>query len=338
MSIVEYRRRLERFGKSKRERTIFRAQYMARRLGPASPAYKEVEIDGAARSLLVVSTQTMTTKTIEAVPGEDFSIGAIVLWNKSHWLITQRDAESDVTVRGTIEQCNRTIKWQNPETGEIHERWCVVDNPYSNSLDTSATLTESQRQFKIKMPYDRESALIDLDKRFMLETIGGMPRTYHTVAIDSMTERYDYDGDIKGFLSINVKQDAYNPKTDNKELGICDYVLPGEETAPDAKAPVALDIVCRGAAEVKAGGPGKVFTARFREAETGRELAGKAARWDVRIAPEMEKYISACVDGNFLTVLAQNVPDVIGARLEISASEVDGSAASSLLAEVVPLV
>ena len=107
-----------------------------------------------------------------------------------------------------------------------------MDNPYSNSLDTSATLTESQRQFKIKMPYDAESSLIDLDKRFMLETIGGMPRTYHTVAIDSMTERYDYDGSIKGFLSINVKQDAYNPKTDNKDLGICDYIFPAREDMP----------------------------------------------------------------------------------------------------------
>lgn len=338
MSIADYRKRLERLGKDKRERTIFHAQHMTQQFGPGSPAFKAVEIDGVRRNLIVVSTQTITTKTIEAMPGEDFSIGSIVLWNKSHWLITQRDAESDITVRGTIEQCNRTIKWQNPETGEIHERWCVVDNPYSNSLDTSATLTESQRQFKIKMPYDTESALIDLDKRFMLETIGGMPRTYRTVAIDSVTERYDYDGDIKGFLSINVKQDDYNPKTDNKELGICNYVSEIEEETPGADSNVEVDISYKGDPEVKAGGPFKEFVARFRDAETGKEILGKTARWDVSVAPEMEMYISAREDGNSLTILAQNVPDVIGAMLEITAGDTDGDASSSLLVEIVPLV
>ena len=49
-------------------------------------------------------------------------------------------------------------------------------------------------------------------------------------------------------------------------------------------------------------------------------------------------YVSAREDGNSLTILAQNVPDVIVVMLEITAGDTDGDASSSLLVEIVPLV
>ena len=216
--MIDYRMRLEAMGKTKRDRIIHNAKRMTQKFAIHTPAYKSVTIDGTDDNLIIISTQTVSTKTIEALPSRDFKIGSIVFWNGSHWLITKRDAESDITVRGEIEQCNRQIRWQNPSTKEIHERWCVVDKPYFSNLESNATSTESKREFKIQLPYDNESALLDVDKRFMLEIIGKTPRTYRLTSVDSMTERYDYNGEASGFLVINVEQDAYNPQTDNSEL------------------------------------------------------------------------------------------------------------------------
>ena len=79
----------------------------------------------------------------------------------------------------------------------------------------------SQREYKVEMPFDDETALIDLDKRFMLEIINGEPKTYVTTSVDQSTERYELHGKTQGFLVLNIRQDQYNSKTDNAEKMIC---------------------------------------------------------------------------------------------------------------------
>ena len=327
--MIDYRMRLEAMGKTKRDRIIHNAKRMTQKFAIRNPAYKSVTIDGTDDNLIIISTQTVSTKTIEALPSRDFKIGSIVFWNGSHWLITKRDAESDITVRGEIEQCNRQIRWQNPSTKEIHERWCVVDKPYFSNLESNATSTESKREFKIQLPYDNESALLDVDKRFMLEIIGKTPRTYRLTSVDSMTERYDYNGEASGFLVINVEQDAYNPQTDNSELMICDYV-----TDNSTSAPAEREIFYTGTKEIKAGGPHKKFVA------TLNEVKDPTVTWSIDMDDNLKQYkelISVNTSGGELLIKTPNNTSLYYGVIRITATFTDGFIAK-LDTSIVPLV
>ena len=96
-------------------------------MGPDSPAYKQVEIEGVPHHMMIISSTVTNQKIIRTLPGDDFEIGKIMLWSKSHWLITERDADDEITVRGKIELCNRNIQWQDDETGETTVNLGVVN-------------------------------------------------------------------------------------------------------------------------------------------------------------------------------------------------------------------
>ncbi len=243
-------------GSSRRDRIIQKSKHDTLKMGPDSPAYKEVEIDGVKHNMEIISSTVTNQKIIRTMPGDDFEIGHIMLWSKSHWLITERDADDEITVRGKIELCNRSIQWQDTETGEIVTRWAVVDKPYFSNLSENKLMTLSSREFQIKIPYDEESALLDVDKRLMLEEINGHPKTYRITCVDGMTERYDRDDQQTGFLVLNLEQDQYNPGTDNGSEMICDYEKPN---TPPETGSVAIKFT--GDAKVRICGRGKVFHA-----------------------------------------------------------------------------
>lgn len=246
---------LNTHGATRRDRVINKSRHDTNMLAPDSPAYKQVEIDGEQRNMVIISSTVTNQKIIRSMPGDDFEIGQIMVWSKSHWLITERDADDEITVRGKIELCNRSIQWQNDENKEIVSRWGVVDKPYFSNLSENNVMTLSSREFRIKIPYDEESSLLDIGKRLMLEEINGRPKTYRITCVDAMTERYDRDNEQTGFLTINVEQDQYDPTTDNQEHMICDYEPPHDIDEG------AVRIVFEGVPCVKIGGRGKVFKA-----------------------------------------------------------------------------
>ena len=66
-----------------------------KKLGPSSPSFKDVLIDGEPRKVNIISATVTNKKYFHTMPGEDFVIGSIMEWSNSHWLITERDAEDE---------------------------------------------------------------------------------------------------------------------------------------------------------------------------------------------------------------------------------------------------
>ena len=256
MNYEMYAGMLGRAGTTRRSRIIAKSAHDTNRMGPDSPAYKQVEIEGVTHKMMIISSTVTNQKIIRTLPGDDFEIGKIMLWSKSHWLITERDADDEITVRGKIELCNRSIQWQDDETGEVITRWAVVDKPYFSNLSENKLMTLSSREFQIKIPYDDESSLLDIGKRLMLEEINGQPKTYRITCVDGMTERYDRDDEQTGFLVLNLEQDQTDMTTDDKGKMLCDYQEP--KNVPDV-GDVAIKY--SGDAKVRICGRGKVLTA-----------------------------------------------------------------------------
>ena len=273
MTRSQYRKMLNLNGPTQRDRIINKSIHDQNRLAPVSPSYKDVTIDDVPRKLNIISSTVMNQKIIHTLPGEDFTIGSIVYWSKSHWLITERDAEDEITVRGRIQICQKQITWQDDNTYEIRSLWATVEKPYYSNLEENKTLSYSTREFRIQMPFDEYSANLNIGKRLMLEIVNGVPKTYRITSIDQMTSRIDYNGEQVGFLSFNVEQDLYNPDTDNAEKMICDYIPIDdiEEDQPEIVYPPVeddtseykLSIDFTGAPTIQTGGFGKLFTAKI---------------------------------------------------------------------------
>lgn len=272
MTRSQYRKMLSLDGSTQRDRIIKKSIHDQNKLAPVSPSFKDVTIDDVPRKLNIVSSTVMNQKIIHSLPGEDFTIGSIVYQSKSHWLITERDAEDEITVRGRIQICQKQITWQDDNTSEIRSLWATVEKPYYSNLEENKQISYSTREFRIQMPFDEYSANLNIGKRLMLEIVNGVPKTYRITSIDQMTSRIDYNGEQVGFLSFNVEQDLYNPETDNAEKMICDYVpIDNAEEPPEIVYPpvedeaskYVLSIDFTGAPTIQTGGFGKLFTAKI---------------------------------------------------------------------------
>lgn len=250
--------------------------------------------------------------TIFPLPGEELNMGDIIFWHSLHWLVTDVDFSDSITRGGIIERCNRTIRWQNPKTREIQERWCIAEKPYTSNIDKGKEVNTSNREFKIQIPFDDETALVDVDKRFLLEKIGDSPKAYKCTCVDTVTNKYQ---DIKGgFLIWNLTQSEYNNEVDNAELMIADYV------EPEAPVHGNVEISYSGKPEIRAGGSAKTFR------------ASQGTTWETIVAPEIAPYLTIVQTGGNLKIKAARQSDIIGASIKLKAT--NGSESSELTVRI----
>lgn len=225
-----YEQLLQHTGATTRDRLIAREQDALRKQFANAPASKTAVVDGKPKPMIVKSTQALNEKTFILMPGDTIKIGDIVVWANLHWLVVELDFDNTITYKGRLTQCNRQIRWQNPRTGQILERWCLITKPYTSNVTNGMQVSLSNREYKVQVPYDEETRLVDLDKRFMLECIDGRPRTYSCTSVDQQTNVYQ---DLNnGFIVWNLSQDEAGHPNDNVELMICDYVGGGEVSPP----------------------------------------------------------------------------------------------------------
>lgn len=336
-----YKRRLSTSNNvtNARAKWIESGQAYFNRYAPESPAFNHVMIDDVEEDVLIISRELPTEKTIRAMPGRDFQVGQILTWKDSHWLITQRDNDDAVTVKGKIEQCNRQLKWQNPDTGMIITRWCTAKKPYYRNMEADSYMVQSTREFKVQLPYDDETAKIDLYKRFMMEIIDGNPKVYKVSSVDQTTERYDRSTGVTGFLILNIIQDLYNPETDNAELGICDYVSvtdPELNYSDSGGRPIPPSkISYNGLPQIRYGGSQKKLTF---EISNITDYTDAPIRWTLHVDRGYEDKYDLVVDDeqpNVVYIKAEDYAMLDGQTVTVYAKDGDSKARAGLVLEVI---
>ena len=292
-------------------------------------------VDGVPQRLIVARNKNVPTeKKIYAAPGEEFSVGALVDCFDCKWLITEVDPNHEQYFSGKMKQCNREMTWQDEKTLKIVSQWITMDKPYFSNLDENAHSTISTRMFKVYLPYDEYSSRLYVDKRIMLEIINGEPITYRITSVDVSTQRFVYKDGIEGFICLYIEQDQYNPKTDNKELMICDYIEVKDNLSGDKK--ILPEIQFKGKPELKLGGSPKKFTAVFVDAD-GMEISMEPY-WEIVCLDEFEQYVSFTEDGNSISIRVDDVDIMEGATVRIKLSDKDGKCSTYIECKVVTLV
>lgn len=326
MNRRQYIQMLKTNGSTDKERHVNKAIHDMNLLAPSNPSYKDVLIDSIPRKVNIISSTVTNQKIFHTVPGEDFTIGSIMEWSNSHWLITERDADDEITVRGKIQICQKEIKWQDDLTGDIVARWATVEKPYYSNLKENNYIAYSTREFRIQMPFDEYSSRLNIDKRLMLEIVNNEPKTYRITSVDQMTGRIDYNNAQIGFLSFNVEQDLYNPETDNEELMICDYFIPKKQDDGEN-----LVITFNGSNQINSGGLGKTFYAELGEFDTSE------TQWELILeqgvnSVNFENGLKT-ETGSKCKVICENNDSLIGTTIELKAKLNEKE--SSVILEVV---
>lgn len=93
-------------GKTKREAALFRTSRRLREKLPDSLSYHNVIVDGEERSVIIDDSDNLNEKIMHSLPGEDFTCGGLVEWADNHWLIAEKDANTELRTRVKLLQCN----------------------------------------------------------------------------------------------------------------------------------------------------------------------------------------------------------------------------------------
>ena len=94
---------------------------------------------------------------------------------------------------------------------------------YSCTLKTDLELQNlaSTTQMLMYITYDEHTILLDNGVRFLVDRNQVNPTAYVVKQADTVSYS---DAGEHGFISLTLYEDQFNPKVDNKELMIADYV------------------------------------------------------------------------------------------------------------------
>ena len=329
-------------GDTRRDRAIFETKRSIKKRSVRSPAYKTVLIDGEEQDVVITSSTEKYHKKINALPDESIHMGSIVEWNNSHFLITDTDVEDEIYQSGDMYRCNVYLKWQN-EKGEIVGRYGYSEDisQFASGEVESKVMISIEQVFVIKFPCDSETIKLRRDRRFLMDIVTDEPNAYILTGRNVISGNWtagdisskEFDGTDK-VLILTFTQTQLSEK-DNCELMIADYFDPstlGEQTVTQGSCSISY----KGQPEVKVGGSYKTFTAQFFDSN-GNEIFDTPVWTLITIKPEYDDKFKTVTDGNKIKIKADNILDMIGDQILLTASTSDGSISGQIYVKVVSL-
>lgn len=304
--ICDYKAQLANLGTTRRERDKRYLQDRLEREKDTLVAYKEcVRVNGRHdQQLFLTYTEVRSEKNFQTLPGETLCKGDVLVWHEAHWIVTEVDIDDEVYCKGRIKQCNRMLYWQNPDTLDIVGRWCIIKKPYTTSVTQGNEIDISKGQYKIILPYDEETAAMDLDRRLLVEKIGAEPKAYKITNADPTTDVLD--GMAGGLVTWTVQRDQYNPQLDNAVLMVADYVA-ASSPEPDVPA-TGKRCEIEGATSIYVDGTSREYTAHFYD-QDGNETTTETPAWTVTV-PEGCKVRYALAGGKVTLTPSPDYEDV----------------------------
>lgn len=122
-----YEARMRARGRTRRDTALQREQRFVTDKLRHSLSYHHAMVDDEEREVGIINSDNLDIKMIYSLPGEDIRHGAYVEWMDQHWLVIEKDYNTEVYTKAKMQQCNYLLKWID-EDHVIHEQWCVVED------------------------------------------------------------------------------------------------------------------------------------------------------------------------------------------------------------------
>lgn len=235
-----YRSRMEVHGLTRRGTALRREQYMINDKLRHSLSYHTAVVDGVEREVAIINTDNLDQKYIFSLPGEDIRHGAYVEWMDNHWLVVEKDYNTEVYTKAKLQQCNYLLKWVD-DNNVIHEQWCFAEDGTKYLTgeyeDRKFIVTRGDSRIAITIARNEYTAKLDREDRFLIDD----HESKHMIAYGltkplKFSSVYNDNGVYKFVLAeVNTTDD------DNQELGIADYWKHFKRGTPDDEPPVPLE-------------------------------------------------------------------------------------------------
>lgn len=189
---------------------------------PNSLSYHHVLIDGAQRDVAITNTDNLNAKHIFSIPGEDIPHGGYVEWMDNHWLITERDANTEIYTKALMLQCNYLLRWVDADK-QIHEQWCIVEDGTKYLTgeyeDRNFVVTRGDSRIAVTLARNEYTAKLGRRDRFIIDDPDSLqPLAYALTKPLKLWNMFNDEGVYKFVLQeVNTTDD------DNFDLRIADY-------------------------------------------------------------------------------------------------------------------
>lgn len=172
--------------------------------------------------MIIVNGEIMTKKKIILPYDIPLKRGNMIDAYGEKWIVMTVNAKQEIYTIAEIEQCTLLLRWQNPKTLEIIERWGMSQNPYSADIQYDKQVDSAANKIAVTIQLDDETKLLDMDKRFLMTERNENPVAYKIVGHDAVT--------ANGLLVIKIQEDASlkdeESEIDNWDLMIANYIDP----------------------------------------------------------------------------------------------------------------
>ena len=135
-------------------------------------------------------------------------------------------------------------------------------------------------------------------------------------------------------MVLNVTQDLYNPKTDRKDLLLCDYVEPAQmpDPTPSPADDGKITFTYNGNATIRQGGSAKKFTAHLYDS-ADNEILDAEFEWSIAVDGVLMDKFTLTPSGAFARLAAMDFVELQGVVVQLIAKH--GEIKGNLDVEVV---
>ena len=216
-----YKDRLDQVGISKHNMLVSMTKEKLSRQMLDSPSCREVVVNGKKQFISITHHAEDGYKKIASLPGQKLRHGGLVDFANGKWLITQVDPDEEFYQKGVMRQCNHILRWISPTTGQIQEKWCVVEDgtKYLIGERTKEFLTIGDGRMAVTIAKDRDTVELCRGLRFLIDDEDSDFVTAYQITKSNKLFNVFHGEGVFRFI-LNEVQLTDN---DNTDLRIADY-------------------------------------------------------------------------------------------------------------------
>ena len=218
----QYEERMRVRGKTRRDTDLNREQRMLLLKLPHSLSYHHAVVDDEERNVAIINSDNLDTKFIYSLPGEDIRHGSYVEWMGQHWLVIEKDYNTEVYTKAKMRQCNYLLKWID-ENHVIHEQWCIVEDGTKYLTgeyeDRDFIITRGDSRVAVIIARNKDTVKLGRTYRFLIDDADSSHMLAYALTKPLKFSSVYGENGVYAF----VLQEVNTTDDDNQELGIADY-------------------------------------------------------------------------------------------------------------------
>ncbi len=222
--------------KTRRDARLEREKHLLLSKMQHSLSFHHVLIDGESRDVAITNTDNLDTKHIYSLPGEDIPHGGYVEWMDNHWLVTERDANSEIYTKAIMLQCNYLLKWIDDDD-VIHEQWCIVEDGTKYLTgeyeDRNFVVTRGDSRIAVTIARNEFTSKLGRKNRFLIDDPNSPEILAYALTKPLKLNNVFNDNGVYKF----VLQEVNTTDLDNQELRIADYYAHFPDELPQPPDP-----------------------------------------------------------------------------------------------------